>query len=217
MQIKRDWLWLIFAFILSSSIFFGYYLATKATKMEIVYKNWDGPSYVLAAMSMYNPTLAYTNNFIHSGDITPDWSWLPAHFPLYTLAIKALSPLGYFQAMLLVSISFTLLSYLALYELLVTLRVTKHPLALTLPFIFLSPRWFIVSHTGSSESMFLFFILVFLIYLFKKDHWKAAIFIALAQFTRPQAAFFGMGLALIAIIELFQSRDLKRIIATYYP
>ncbi len=216
MQIKKAWLWIIFSFIISSSIFYSYYMITKESKLNIVYKNWDGPSYVLAAMSMYKPSLAYTNNFIHSGDITTDWSWLPAHFPLYTLAIKAFSFMGYFQAMLFVSITFTLFSYLALYELFVTLKITKNPLALTLPFLFLSPRWFIVSHVGSSESMFLFFIIVFLNYLYKKDHLKAAIFIALAQFTRPQAVFFGLGLAIIAFVELVRSKDLRQVIKDYW-
>jgi len=216
MQIKKDWIWIILAFIITSSIFFGYYLLSKATKLEIVYKNWDGPSYVLAAMSMYKPNIAYANNFIHSGDITPNWTWLPAHFPLYTLAIKVFSFMGYFQSMLFVSVIFTLFSYLALYELLNHLKVSKYPLLLTLPFIFISPRWFTVSHIGSSESMFVFFVIMFLLFFSKSNHKIAAIFIALAQATRPQGVFFGLGLAIVAFIELLKSKDIVKTFSTYW-
>lgn len=215
-MIKKDWMAIIASFVMTCTIFFGYYYATKGTKLNIVYKNWDGPSYVLAAISLYKPEVAYYHNFINSGDIHPDWTWLPAHFPLYPLLIRAFSFLGYFQAMLLISITFTVLTYIAFYELISSLKITKHPLALTLPLIFLSPRWFTVSHVGGSESMFLFFVILFLLFLSRKNHGKAALFIGLAQLARPQAAFFGVGLACIALIELLQTRDLKKIIKTYY-
>ena len=214
---KKDWLYLIAAFLISCTIFFGYYFVTKESNLDIVYKNWDGPSYLLAAISMYDPQVAYHNNFINSGDIRPDWSWLPAHFPMYPLFIRIFSFLGPFQSMLFVSISFTLLSYLALYELIKSLRITAHPLAVTLPFIFLSPRWFTVSHVGGSESMFLFFVIMFLQFVSKRDHLKSAIFIALAQATRPHAAFFVLGMAIIALIELWRSKDLGSVIKSYYP
>ncbi len=214
---KKDWLYLVAAFLISCSLFFGYYLVTKGTKLDIVYKNWDGPSYILAAISLYDPQVAYDNNFIHSGDIRQDWTWLPAHFPLYPLLIRAFSFLGYFPAMLLVSVGFTLLVYLAFYELIKSLKITQHPLLVTLPLIFLSPRWFIVSHVGGTESMFLFFVIMFLRYLAKKDHFRAGIFIALAQLTRPHAAFFGSGLVILALIDLWRSKSLVRVIKTYYP
>lgn len=217
LTIKRDWLSLIVTFLLTCSIFYGYYFFTKGTKLDIVYKNWDGPSYLLAAISMYDPQVAYANNFINSGDIRPDWTWLPAHFPLYPIFIRTFSFLGGFQAMLFVSVSFTLLSYLALYELIKALKITSHPLAVTLPFIFLSPRWFTVSHVGGSESMFMFFIIMFLLYLSIKDHLKAGIFIALAQATRPHAAFFVLGMAIIALVDLWRTHNLRDVIKSYYP
>lgn len=212
---KRDWYYLTLAFIVTTTIFLGYYLLTKHTRLDIVYKNWDGPGYVLAAKSLYDPAVAYENNFFNSGDITPDWSWLPAHFPLYPLAIRAFSFLGYFQSMLLIALLFTYLSYIALYELVRSLKITKHPLLVTLPFIFLSPRWFVVSHVGNSESMFVFFLIMFLLYFQKKKHGKSAIFLALTQITRPHAIFFGLGVALVALIDLVKSRNLASTVRTY--
>ncbi|RLA71852.1 MAG: hypothetical protein DRG30_08030 [Epsilonproteobacteria bacterium] len=214
---KHDWSKLILAFLVSTTIFLGYYLITKHTKLDIVYKNWDGPGYVLVAKSLYDPAVAYENNFFNSGDITPEWSWLPAHFPLYPLLIRAFSFLGYFQAMLLISLGFTLAAYLALYELIKSLKITKHPFLVTFPFIFLSPRWFIVSHVGNSESAFVFFIILFLLYLHKKDHKKSAIFLALAQVTRPHAIFFALGLAIIALIDFIKSNNRIQVVKTYLP
>jgi len=119
--------------------------------------------------------------------------------------------------MLLISLGFTLAAYLALYELIRSLRVTKHPLLVTLPFIFLSPRWFTVSHVGNSESALVFFLILFLLYFQKKNHRTAAIFLALAQVTRPHAIFFALGVALVALIDLIRSRNLKSTFRTYLP
>ncbi len=211
----KDKLIITTTFLVFSLVFFGYYLVTKHTKLDIVYKNWDGPSYVLTAISLYDPQVAYANNFIQSGDIRPDWTWLPAHFPAYPLAIRAFSFIGYFPSMIMVSVIFALLSYLAFYHLARELKITKYPLLLTLPMIFLPPRWFIVSHTGGSETMFMFFILMFLQYLVKKNHNVAAIFLALAQLTRPHAVFFGLGVAIIALVELVKSKNTREIVSSY--
>lgn len=214
---KRDWIYIIIAFLISSCVFFAYYLLTKDTKLDIVYKNWDGPSYVLASLSLYDPAIASANNFIHSGDIHPDWTWLPAHFPLYPLLIRALSFLGYFQAMLLISLGATLATYLAFYELVKVLKITQHPLALTLPLIFLSPRWFVVSHTGSNESLFLFFLIMFARFLHLNSPWRAAFFLLLAQVTRPHAIFLLFGVGIIALVELYKSRNWKQVVRSYHP
>ena len=45
----------------------------------------------------------------------------------------------------------------------------------------------------------------------------AALFIGLAQLTRPHAAFFGIAMAIIALVELLRTHDLKLIVKTYYP
>ena len=212
----KDWLKIFLVFCLTSAVFYGYYYFTKETRLDIVYKNWDGPSYVLAAMSMYRPAAAYQNNFIHSGDIHPDWTWLPAHFPLYPLLIRAFSFLGYFPAMLVISLVFTLGVYLAFFELVKALGITRHPLALTLPMVFLTPRWFIISHTGGSESIYLFFFILFLLFFSRREHGRAAVMAALAQLARPQGALIAVGVGIVALFELMQKRDLFRTIRTYW-
>lgn len=216
-KIKHDWLILAIAFTLVCAIFYGYYLVTKHSKLDIVYKNWDGPSYVITAISLYNPEIAASNNFINSADIRPDWTFLPAHFPLFPLAIRLFSFIGYFQSMLLVSVLFSFLSLIALYELVSSLKLTKHPLLVTLPFIFLTPRYFAVSHVGNSESMFMFFTIMMLLYFGQKNHLSSAIFASLAVATRPWGVFYGVGFALLALWELFKSRDLSKVVREYSP
>lgn len=215
--IRKDWLYLLAASFVTCAVFYGYYFVTKATDLDIVYKNWDGPGYVLAAMSMYDPEVASENNFFASADIRPDWTWLPAHFPLVPILIRTLSIIGYFPAMLLIGLVFTTLSYIALYELLRSLKVTRSPLWLTLPFIFLSPRWFVVSHVGSTESAFMFFMLMFLIFFHRKEHTQGAFFAALAQLTRPHGIFLFMGISAVALWEMYRKHEYTRTVRTYLP
>lgn len=213
---RRDWITILIVTFITCLVFYGYYFITKESDLDIVYKNWDGPGYVLAAMSLYSPEIAYKNNFFSSADIHPDWTWLPAHFPLVPFMIRGLSFLGYFPAMLAVGLVFTALSYIALYELVRSLKITKNPLLVTLPFIFLSPRWFVVSHVGSSESAFMFFMLLFLLFFYKKKHTLGALFGALAQFTRPHGVFIFIGVCCVALWELYKEKNLKKTV-TYLP
>lgn len=213
----RDRLVLISLFTIVSAVFYGYYYFFGSGRLNTVYKNWDGPSYVITALSLYDPVIASSNNIIQSKDITPDWTFLPAHFPLYPLLIRLLSPLGYFQAMIFLSVLASLLSLLALYELFRRHRLTKYPLLAAIPFIFLTPRWFVVSHVGGSEPLFLFFLILFLNLLLKGRHGSAAVMAAFAQLTRPQGALIGVAMLAICLYELVKTRDLTKIVRTYYP
>lgn len=215
--LKKDWLILLTLFSLFSAIFYGYYLLAKETRLDIVYKNWDGPSYIIAAISLYRPEIAVEHNFIQSADIRPDWTFLPAHFPLFPVAIKLFSSLGYFQSMLYISVVFSFLSLIALYELLVATKVTKYPLLVSIPFILLSPRWFAVSHVGNSESMFMFFSIMMLIFLHKREHLKSAVFASLAVATRPWGVFYGLALLFVATTDLLRTKNLGKVVSTYYP
>jgi len=213
---KKAWLKLAVGFVLFTALYYGYYLLTEGS-LDPVYKSWDGPGYVLAALSMYDPATAYENNFFHSSTIEPNWTWLPAHFPLYPALIKAFSFIGYFRAGLLFSLLFSLLTLIAFYELARRLPFVKDPLRLTLPLLLLPPRYFIVSHILGSEPMFLFLLIMTLLFFRKKRHGIAAVFAALAQLTRPQGALLGLGLGLYALWQLAKTRKLRQVLSDYYP
>ncbi len=217
-RIPKDWKIIVSVYLIATAIFYGYYIFFKPGKMEEVYKSWDGPSYTLTALSLYRPEIAYRNNYILSVDIHPDWTWLPAHFPLYPLLIRIFSPLGYFQAMLLISQLATIATLIIFYELIKTGRLSKHPLYLTLPMIFLPPRWFIVSHVGSSEQIFIAFLLLTLLMLKKQKYLSSAVAASLAQLTRSQGSLLVIGIGMYAIWEMISSGiKLKDQLRKYLP
>ncbi|MEI6690150.1 MAG: hypothetical protein WCL07_00205 [bacterium] len=210
----RQWIMIASLFILITTIFYGVYYKLYGS-LDIIYKAWDGPSYVVVAKSLYDPKLAVANNIIHSVDINEKWTWLPAHFPAMPLLIRAFSFIGFFQAMIVLTLLSSLAATLALYEFFKAIKITKHPFWLTLPFLFLSPRWFIVSHTGSSEPLFMALMLVSFTFFTKKNMVKSAIFAALCMLVRPQGVFLGLGYGIVALIELIKTRQFELIIRKY--
>lgn len=212
---KKDLIIITLVFALISSIFFLFAKTTRGG-MDSVFKAWDGPSYVIAAQSLYVPETAVRYNSIQSPEIRPDFTFLPAHFPLYPLLIRSFSFVGYYQSMLVLSLVFSLAFLVAFYFLAKQLHLA-HPLLLTLPMILLPPRWFIVSHTGSSEPLFFFLLVGSLLFYFRRAPWISAIFAALAMLARPQGALFGLAYLFIASIDLYRSRDLGFIFRRYSP
>ncbi len=198
--LTKDHLIIIGLFTLATTIFFGYYWFFVPGKLQYLYQNWDGPSYVLIAKSFYQPSvLNQLNTFGHPPN------YFANHFPLYPLFIRLFSFLGYFQSMLFVSLLFSLLFILAFYHLVKQLKITKSPLLLTLPLIIFPPRWFIVSHVGSSEPIFLFFLTLSLIYFFKQKFLYSAIFAALCQLTRAQGILLFAGYFSFFAYQFFTS------------
>lgn len=212
---KKDLLIIALLFTCISAIFFLFAKTTRGG-MDSIFKSWDGPSYVIAAQSLYIPSEAVKFNSIQSPEIRADFTFLPAHFPLYPLLIRSFSFIGYYQAMLLISLPFSLAFIFAFYFLSRQLHLAN-PLLLTLPMILLPPRWFIVSHTGSSEPLFFFLVITSLLFYFRRSPWASAAMAALAMLTRPQGALLGLAYLFIASIDLYHSKDLRLIFHRYGP
>ncbi|MFH1244016.1 MAG: hypothetical protein V1487_00370 [bacterium] len=212
---KKDLLIITLVFAFLSSAFFLFAKTTRGG-MSSVFKAWDGPSYVIAAQSLYVPEDAVRYNSIQSKDIRANFTFLPAHFPLYPLFIRSFSFIGYYQSMLMFSLVFSLAFLLAFYLLSRELHLFN-PLLLTLPMILLPPRWFIVSHTGSSEPLFLFLVISSLLFYFRHSPWSSAALAALAMLTRPQGALLGLTYLVIASIDLYRSKSLRLTLNRYSP
>jgi hypothetical protein len=212
---KKDLLIIAIVFTLISSAF---YIFSKFTRggTDNIYLAWDGPSYIIAAKSLYVPSVAVENNSIQSLDIRDDFTFLPAHFPLYPLLIQTFSFIGYNRAALLLSLTFSLATLFAFYFLAKELRLS-HPLLLTLPMIMIPPRWFIMSHTASTEPLFIFFVLLSFLYYFRRSPWLSAITASLALLARPQGTLVGLAFLVIAIVELLKSHDLKAVVRRFAP
>ncbi|OGY15681.1 MAG: hypothetical protein A2784_03195 [Candidatus Chisholmbacteria bacterium RIFCSPHIGHO2_01_FULL_48_12] len=205
----RHWIILSLVFGLSSLLLYAYFWLFTPTRLQVIYQNWDGPLYTVIAESLYNPRII--SQIPYAENIKPPEDFASS-FPLYPLAIRLLSFIGYFRATILVSLIFSWVAIIAFYELVRQNRFTRQPLLLSLIFIFLPPRWFLSSHIGASEPLFIFLILMSLIYFFRRRYLVSGIWLGLAQLARSQAILFFAGYALFALIKTIKT---KRFIAGY--
>jgi len=151
--------------------------------MATIVANFDGPLYIIAAKTFYNPDLIGTNyQFPLSNE------YYSAHFPMFPLFIKAFAPIfGHPYSMLFVTL---ISSILALYF------FNKHAreflsegnaLWLTAIFAIFPARWLIVRSVGSPEPFFIAAILASTYFFGKGKYLLAGIWGMLAQITKSPA------------------------------
>jgi hypothetical protein len=127
-----------------------------------IYRNYDGLEYVVIAKSFYDPSLIKPLSPI----ISPNY--YASHFPGYSILILLFAPLfGFLKSMLFVSLASTIASACAFYLFISKLKLTNHPLLLSLIFLILPARWLIVHSVGSSEPTFIFFVITCLYFFIR--------------------------------------------------
>lgn len=152
-------LWLPFLFKANGVL--GFNLANNSLLQ--VYKQFDGPLYIIPAKSLYDPK----GMNLGDGSLPQKAIYYAAHLPLYPLLIRLLSVVGYVRSTILVNIIATVLLAWFFYYVLKKLHITGHPLLLSAVLLFL-PRFLVLRGTGAPESLFLLLILVSL-YAFEKE------------------------------------------------
>ncbi|MBI4066923.1 hypothetical protein HY407_00945 [Candidatus Gottesmanbacteria bacterium] len=182
----RDPLILLLVWAIATLIVYLPFL-TSPLKLQLIYQNWDGPNYVVIGKSLYNPQIIKEFNFL-GGWMTP--IMFASNFPLYAIFIKILSFIGYFRAMLGISLLFSILSIWLFYHFIKKFKLTTQPLFLSLVFIFLPPRWFSVYHTGNSDPQFVFFTLLTLYFFYADKLLLSGISGGLAQLSRFQGIVY---------------------------
>lgn len=200
-KIPKNWYIITGVFFLISITFYIYLYFNTPLGFGPLYRNWDGPSYIVIAKSLYNSELIEKFSVIKE----LHKYYYAAHFPLYPFLIRIFSFLGYYQATIFIAQVFTLFSAIAIYEFFKLLKL-RDPLTLALCFLIFTPRWFVVNHTGSSEPMFMFFFIMFLINFFKGDNLKGSLWAMLAQFTRSQGILIFVGVGLYRLYEFLIKR-----------
>jgi Gpi18-like mannosyltransferase len=210
--LPKNFLEIVFVFLLTSFIFYGYAAFISPSGMHKIYRSWDGPAYVVIAKSFYNKTIIPSVNTLKLPS-----TYFAAHFPLYPVFIRLFSFLGYFQASIIVSQLFTLLFIFAFYKLFKEIFPQINCRWLYLPLIFFTPRWFAVSHVGSSEPLFLFLITLTLYYLIKNKFLTSAIFAALAQLTRPQGILLFAGIFIYYCYTALKENKLRTKLKKFAP
>lgn len=166
--------------------------------MATVVANYDGPFYIVAAKTLYDPAKIEKDFPFQLSPI-----YYSAHFPLFPLLIRGIVTvlpfLGYLYSMMLVTILTSILAVLMFYILLQNIGIKKHSLWIATLFAIFPARWLIVRSVGSPEPLFLFTIMAS-IYCFRNQKWwLAGVFGALAQATKSPGIllFFSYLIALI--------------------
>jgi len=144
-------------------------LRIEDSTFQYIYRNFDGPLYIIPAKTLYDPALIKSLQMELS--ISP--RYFAAHLPLYPILIRAFSfTFGYLKSMILVNFLATGLLGCFLLFLLKELKLSQKPLLLTILFLFF-PRLLIVRSIGAPESLFILLILISL-YFFEKEKYLAA-------------------------------------------
>lgn len=197
-------LWLPFLLRLSS--FWG--ISLPQNGMATVMANFDGPYYIVAAKTLYNPqSIQQTYSFPLPA------IYYTAHYPLFPLLIRGavtLFPfLSYPHAMLSVTIVTSILTVWMLYLLLRDLGYKKEAFWLASLFTIFPARWFIVRSIGSPEPLFLLTIIASVYYFRKQQWWLAGVFGALAQATKPPAILLFLAYALYLSLLSLKKRSFQ--------
>lgn len=189
-------LWL--PFILNLREFWGMELPQQG--MATVVANFDGPYYIVAAKTLYNPAQIELNFSFPLSAI-----YYSAHYPLFPLLIRAFATilpfLSYPYAMIVVTSLTSILTTWMLYILLKETGV-ENSLWLASLFTFFPARWLIIKSIGSPEPLFLFVIIASVYFFIRKQYWLAALFGIFAQWTKAP----GILLFIAFVIAIIASR-----------
>ncbi len=206
-------IWLPHLLNLSSFLSLDY-----SSGFNTIFRNYDGIEYIVIAKSFYNPEL------IASLPQSLPANYYASHFPFYSVLILIFAPLlGFLKSMIFISTLFTALSAIAFYFLVRDFKLSPSPLTLSLIFLILPARWVIVHSVGSSEPVFIFFIITAFYFFLKYEAINKWLYIYLAgllgmaaQITRPPGILLFISLSLYILWSL-KGRTLDQAIRTVFP
>lgn len=167
-----------------------------------IYKHYDGPLYIIAAKSLYDPKII---DNLRKENI-PDSKYFAAHLPLYPLLIRIFAPLtGYLKSMVGVNLLATLSLALFLLYFLKKLKLSEKPMLVVAVFLFL-PRFLVVRGIGAPESLFMLLILLSIFFFEKKNYLLAGLFGGLAVMTKTPAILLLPVFSLTILERMFREK-----------
>lgn len=194
-------LWL--PFLIRSNSWFG--LSINNSNFEYIYRQYDGPLYIVPAKTFYNPNLIEKLGL----EINLPNEYFAAHFPLYPLFIALFAGLfGFLKSLIFVNIFFTILLALTFYYIVKKFSLSKKPLILTAVFLFL-PRFLIVRSVGAPESLFIFLVLSSLFFFEKEKYLISGILGALAVFTKAPGILLFIVYLLVFTERIILKKNIK--------
>jgi len=185
----------------------------KMAGMENIYKNNDGPLYVVVAKTFYKPE-EIEKLKLESGLKS---NYFAAHLPLYPVIIRGIREIGeiggiwgktgYLKAMVLSNLLTTVFLVWFFYFMVKKMNLSKSPLILSIVFLFL-PRFLVVRSVGAPESLFILMILISLYFFEKEKYLLAGIFGGLSVVTKsPGILLFG-GYCLVFAEKLLKTKKI---------
>jgi len=223
MRLKKELVTLVVLSFLSTFLIWVPFILGFKEGMLTVFKNYDGPNYIVIAKTWYEKT-----QIAKLFSLPIPLEYYPAHFPGYPLTIAFLDlfmPGPW--AMLASTLIFTILATLTFYIFIFKFKLSQNPFWLSLIFLVLPARWVAVKAVGSPEPLFIFAILASF-YFFKSafdkvennliskkkipflDLFLAGIFGALAQITKTPGILLFVGYLIYLVF--FQKKHLSKIL-----
>ena len=164
-------------FFLRLGTFWGIPLPQRG--MEVIVANYDGPLYLVAAKSFYNPEI------IKSFEFSLPVEYYAAHFPLFPLLIKLGGALlGFPYALLTITVLSSFLAIFFFNKFIKDYVSGKNALWLTAVFSVFPARFLVVRSVGSPEPLFLAAIIASICYFRKEKYLWAGIWGAVATLTK---------------------------------
>ena len=165
--------------------------------MATVVSNFDGPLYIVAAKTFYNPELISKN---YQFPLTEEY--YSAHFPLFPILIRTFSYiLGGPYSMLFITIFSSFLALFFFNKHALKYLKTSDALWLTAIFAIFPARWLVVRSVGSPEPLFIAAILASTYYFGDKKYWLAGFWGMLAQLTKSPAILLFVAYAMQIFVE----------------
>ena len=173
-----------------------------------VYKQYDGPLYIIPAKTGYDPKQITELN--RDSALPQNSLYYAAHLPLYPIFIILFSLIfGYLKSMVIVNVVSTILLAWAFYFILKRLQITRHPLLLSSIFLFL-PRFLVVRSSGAPESLFLLCIISSLYFFEKKKYLLSSLIGFLAVITKTPGTLLFVAYAFVFIETYVKTKKFEK-------
>lgn len=182
-----------------------YTLNFNGFDFQTIYKHFDGPLYIVAAKSWYNPQIISKLPV----EIALPPNYFAAHLPLYPFFIQLFAPLiGYLKSMLAVNLLFSMVLASFFYYFLSKFKLVKSPLLLVTVFLFL-PRFVPVRVVGAPEALFIFLILISIYFFEQKNYWLAGLAGGLATMTKSPGILLTFAYSLVFLETYFKTKKIN--------
>lgn len=209
-MIKKNIFLLFLTYLLSAVLFYAPYIVKN--RFNVVERNWDGPAYIVIAKTFYNPDLIKKENYIRK--YIPNPKQFTEKFPLTAVFIRVFSFMSYEKSMIFTSLLFGFLSIVVFYQILIQLKI-KRAFFISVLYIFLPARWFVLQKVGGAEAIFLFFALLSIYLYLKNKYFLSSISLLFCTLTKINALL--LVLSYFCIFLFLKRRKIINIFFYFLP